>query len=188
MIDPLTDEQKAFLAQFNVDPALKNLQSWASFHLQGGKSIDEVKDQIKRAMLVVQPAREAGNILIFAPRELKLEQITNAVVGVFEGPYSPWIHSVEAKTPYESNGTIWYAREDYWRDGGKMRLTYDDPDHGEGNGKGRAEVGLEEMISGLEKMAIHAPQHFNDLVEENDDAITHDVFMQYVILGDIIYG
>ena len=30
--------------------------------------------------------------------------------------------------------------------------------------------------------------HFNDAIEENDDAITADVFLQCVIFGDCIFG
>lgn len=37
-------------------------------------------------------------------------------------------------------------------------------------------------------MAEKDPVHFDDLLGESDDAITHDVFMQHVIFGEIIYG
>jgi hypothetical protein len=41
---------------------------------------------------------------------------------------------------------------------------------------------------GLEIMAEKYPRHFNDFVDEQDDAITGDVFIQCCVLGDVIYG
>jgi hypothetical protein len=32
------------------------------------------------------------------------------------------------------------------------------------------------------------PRHYADLVEENDDAITGDVFLQLAVFGELIYG
>lgn len=37
-------------------------------------------------------------------------------------------------------------------------------------------------------MAEKDPRHFGDLVSENDDADTHDVFIQHVLFGEVIYG
>ncbi len=45
---------------------------------------------------------------------------------------------------------------------------------------------------GLEKacelMAEKYPFHYADAVGENDDAITGDVFLQLVVMGELIYG
>lgn len=41
---------------------------------------------------------------------------------------------------------------------------------------------------GIAVMAEKYPRHFTDLVTENDDAITADVFVQCALFGDIIYG
>jgi hypothetical protein len=38
-------------------------------------------------------------------------------------------------------------------------------------------------------MAEKSPQHFGDMLSEsNADSITADVFLQYVALGEIVYG
>ena len=44
------------------------------------------------------------------------------------------------------------------------------------------------MIRGLELMAEKHPRHFNDFMEENDDAITGDVWLQLACMGEVIYG
>lgn len=187
----LREIQDAFVQQIaTVDNSLAH---WVSQQFKAGRSIDSVQAQMRRVMAIVGSAREDGKIILFAPREIPMERITNAIIGVFEGGYSPWIHSVEAIVPLaladevKANGP-WYANERFWAEEGRMRLTYDEITGDEGNGNGRAEVGLPEIISGLEKMAIHAARHFNDLMTENDDAITHDVMIQFVVLGEIIYG
>ncbi len=41
---------------------------------------------------------------------------------------------------------------------------------------------------GLEIMARDYPRHFGDLIGENDDAITADVFVQCCIFGELVYG
>lgn len=37
-------------------------------------------------------------------------------------------------------------------------------------------------------MAKNSPRHFGDLLQENDDNITQDVFLQYVALREVVYG
>lgn len=41
---------------------------------------------------------------------------------------------------------------------------------------------------GLRAMAVKSPTHFADFIEENFDDITGDVFLQYCLLGEIVYG
>lgn len=42
--------------------------------------------------------------------------------------------------------------------------------------------------TGIEYMARACPRHFHDLVQENDDAVTGDVFIQCIALKEIVYG
>lgn len=44
------------------------------------------------------------------------------------------------------------------------------------------------LIAGLYIMAEKFPKHFNDMVLENDDACTGDVYLQCCLFGDVIYG
>lgn len=44
------------------------------------------------------------------------------------------------------------------------------------------------MRKAMELMAQDYPQHMNDLLSENDDAITADVFLQLSLFEDVIYG
>ncbi len=44
------------------------------------------------------------------------------------------------------------------------------------------------IIKGLQLMADKYPRHWADFIEENDDAITADVFLQLAVWGEVIYG
>lgn len=136
---------------------------------------------------------------VYATVEVPLERVVNAIIGALEGGYSPWMHAfVRSDTPATvkalaaskdpTDPTIWYAREGFWRAGGQAQITFDRETDEEGEGGGTMTVGYLDFVRGLSLMASKAPKHFADLVAENDDAITHDVFMQMVVLGDIVYG
>lgn len=42
--------------------------------------------------------------------------------------------------------------------------------------------------SGLQIMATKYPRHYADMISENDDADTADVFLQCCLFGEIVYG
>lgn len=136
---------------------------------------------------------------VVAQVEVPLERVVNCIIGAIENGYSPWMHAfvhtdtpatvaalAESKDP--ADPMIWYARETFWRAGGQAQITFDREDDDEGDGGGTMSIGYVDFVRGLSLMASKAPRHFADLVAENDDAVTHDVFMQMVVLGDIVYG
>ena len=68
----------------------------------------------------------------------------------------------------------------------------DDAEDFDGNGKfpesAKHRITIDNVRKGLELMQEQYPRHYADLVEENDDAITGDVWLQLAVFGDIIYG
>ena len=46
----------------------------------------------------------------------------------------------------------------------------------------------ETMERGLQLMQDNSPRHFNNLVTGNHDAITSDVMMQYMVMGEVVFG
>lgn len=129
--------------------------------------------------------------------EVPWDVVTNAIVGALEGGYSPWMHAFLPSESPDSQQALhnvreefegpWYAEEAYWQRG-TASLQYDLADEGEGEGNGSMTIGKDEITKGLAAMAQKAPRHFADLIGENDDAITHDVFMQMIVFGETIYG
>jgi len=58
----------------------------------------------------------------------------------------------------------------------------------EHNSQYRFKVEREDLIKGMQIMSDKYPRHFNDFINENDDACTGDVFVQCCVFGDITYG
>lgn len=50
------------------------------------------------------------------------------------------------------------------------------------------QLNFEKMVNGLKIMATLYPRHFKDFVNENEDAVTGDVFLQCCLFGEIKYG
>jgi hypothetical protein len=44
------------------------------------------------------------------------------------------------------------------------------------------------MCDGIKVMIQKQPSHFSDVMQDNDDAITADVWIQCALLGEVIYG
>ena len=49
-------------------------------------------------------------------------------------------------------------------------------------------LNIDNITSGLQTMAKKYPEHFADLMSENTDNITSDVFLQCCLFGEVIYG
>lgn len=47
---------------------------------------------------------------------------------------------------------------------------------------------MQAIERGVNVMAEKCPRHFADVINENDDAITGDVFLQCCLFGEVIYG
>lgn len=114
------------------------------------------------------------------------DKIVNAIIGAFEGGSTYWLRSADyVYEPDGVKGNPLYAETEFWAKGGRMMLTFDDPD---GDDLASKEIGIDEIRKGLRDMATESPRHFGDLLSENDDAITHDVFIQHVLFSKVIYG
>ncbi len=50
------------------------------------------------------------------------------------------------------------------------------------------ELNLKKIKKGLAIMAKKEPAHFGDLIADNADQITADVFLQCCLFGEVIYG
>lgn len=132
---------------------------------------------------------------MLVPTPVDWQRVADAMVGAIEGGSTYWLNSCHAslddnsqtlKRAIQLADNIWYAEASYWRDGGRALVKYDNPETGPSIAE--KEIGKAELLLGLRAMAEKSPRHFADLVNENDDAMTHDVFIQYVLFGDIIYG
>jgi len=49
-------------------------------------------------------------------------------------------------------------------------------------------LGRAAITQGVEAMKANYPKHWDDFVNENDDADTGDVFLQCCLFGELVYG
>ncbi len=49
-------------------------------------------------------------------------------------------------------------------------------------------LNLDAIDRGLKLMAEKTPKHFNDFITRYGDAVTGDVFLQFCLLGELVYG
>ena len=88
------------------------------------------------------------------------------------------------------------CREDKWATAllkGKGVVVYDcyeldEAETDEERAAARHEITLADVKRGLDLMKEKYPRHWADLVEENDDLITGDVWLQLTVFGELIYG
>jgi len=108
-----------------------------------------------------------------------------------ESPYSPWLANVEPVSPFQEieGDDTWYYSERFFSDPDfRFKASFDGNDDEEGSFGSSKEVGLDDVKKALQLMAEHNKDAFRDFVDETDDAGTADVFLQYLFLGEEIYG
>lgn len=124
-------------------------------------------------------------------REVTAQMIQDQIVTAFEGGSNYWLQDgrVELVKPtYDELGgkeekIVWYGRETdnfFARD--EFEITIDVPDDE------LHKLTRESIVNGLAIMADQHANHFNDLVEENGDANTADLFLQLCLFGEVVYG
>lgn len=114
--------------------------------------------------------------------EIDDQILEDLFITAFEGGSNYWAE-VKQKTP-RGEGS---SSERWWRNimkkGGTMTI-YDAEEEGEILGR----FDLPKVLVGTAKMAENAPEQFANVLSENYDAETADVWFQFVVLGEIVYG
>ena len=64
----------------------------------------------------------------------------------------------------------------------------DDAETEEEKAEARHKITIADVKKGLELMRDQYPRHYADLMEENDDLTTGDVWLQLTVFGELIYG
>jgi hypothetical protein len=125
------------------------------------------------------------NITIAVPTQ----RLADMMIGALEGGSNYWLVGCRLESPSKTglSDTPWYASPELYENPAlKIVFTYsEDDDDSEHTEKA---VTLEEIILGTQAMSAKAPQHFADIMSEHDDATTADVWLQYVLFGEIVYG
>jgi len=131
-------------------------------------------------------------------RTFEEEDLWDLMVTAFEGGSNYWIGtvnmSVETRKLHslfanEFSNTVtswrWYHQVPFVLAGTSgykgHELEMDTP-------AGKYYLTITKLFEGLENMHEESPRHYKDFIEENWDAITADVFLQYALFGKVIFG
>lgn len=120
--------------------------------------------------------------------EITNEQIAGLLITAFEGGSNYW-----CKIDYEKSvkpEVLWkFGYEEVYpriqwplSEGGRIFVTNI---HGDSE---RGYLDLSSIKRGLNLMAQDHPRHFSDILKNNEDATTADVFLQCCVFGEVVYG
>lgn len=111
--------------------------------------------------------------------ELDLIEIESLIISAIEGGSNYW-YRIENST-----------RGDYLKTAmGKSGLIISDYIGNDGDEKTmrKGRLNNKSIHKALQLMASKHPRHFGDLLSDNADSTTADVFLQLAVLGEVIYG
>ena len=114
--------------------------------------------------------------------------ICDLVVSAFEGASVHWLRAATKKRSGPIKDRPWYADASIYNAQLVIGVEYEDPDVPDEQATTFRIVTMADINRGMQLMAEKSLQHFADAVAGDWDATTADVFFQYVVLGDVIYG
>lgn len=134
---------------------------------------------------------------------IKLEDIRSLMCIGWEGGMTTWCLRIEENScptgfspkDFKPGGSVRSQNKDWgWSylyptmTGGSIRCLVDEEDSGIYERAVPYILDLEKIKTALKLMSEKSPKHWADFISDNSDAITGDVFLQYALFGEIIYG
>lgn len=123
--------------------------------------------------------------------EIAPRRIADLMITAFEGGANYWCSGARLGTangrPKAAFEKPWYSDPKVWECASVEFFVTEITDETTGAEKTHRLTRLD-IETGLKLMAEKWGRHFGDFVSENEDAETADVFLQCVVLKDIVYG
>jgi len=124
---------------------------------------------------------------IVSKREIDAERVWGLLITAFEGGIGYWAQIYDYQEPpgepFRGDPEHLYRYADYpLSEGGAVILS-----DMEGSEE-QWSLDLTTIRSGLEKLCEHEPRRVEEIMSEDYDAETADVFVQHCIFGEIVYG
>jgi hypothetical protein len=132
--------------------------------------------------------------------EIRSQDIADLMVTAIEANNMTraWCTGVYLLSPSEGEavalgefGCVWYAKPEIFESAFKIQVDELIDEDGPGNnGENLREhlISSVDFAEGFRLMAEKSPDHFGDFISGNYDIITADVWLQYVVLKEVIYG
>lgn len=121
--------------------------------------------------------------------DISPKRIADLFVCAIEGGSLYWAQSFhgDKATIAKTTESPWYFDAKVYEGEFAIKVAFDDPAKDEGNGRGRKTIGPTDIKAGLEIMATKYGHQFGEFMRDNEDAEVADVFLQCVVLGDVVY-
>jgi len=118
-------------------------------------------------------------------REDERETAFNLFVGAVEGGSNYWYHLPDlAMVNRDGSSTLTEAVFKSVWDGGKTLPVHDMEDQDQHLG----DLTRESMERAFDLMKMRFPRHYADLLDENEDATTSDIWFQLATMQEVVYG
>lgn len=126
------------------------------------------------------------NIKVSVDYEIDWERVKDLLISAFEGGSNYWCMIDNENHPYDGNpaDAIVDKGQTIWIDEQPDDFLPEDEEEIVHLGKINREIIQERM----KKFAEDHQWHFRNFIEENDDSETGDVFLQVMVMGDVVYG
>lgn len=130
---------------------------------------------------------ENKTLTIQISQEVTLEHFETIITGALEGGSNYWYCLGEGIPPRDENQTPLSTRI--------AHCLFNDPtyklqimDLEDEEGEPLGYVTQESMLKAFQIISKQYPWHYTNLISENDDAETADVFFQVATMGEIVFG
>ncbi len=125
---------------------------------------------------------------VTVPYTISSQRVCDMVVTAFEGGISYWCANVRlvAHKAERSKAVPWYSEPGLYDLPFTLEVEESDPSGDDDDGI--YFVTDKDFAKGFEVMAEKYPWHFNNFMNDNEDAETADVWFQCIVFGEIVYG
>jgi hypothetical protein len=121
--------------------------------------------------------------------EISEETIADLMTTAIEGGSAYWCDEITQTSGVTTETSPWYSDPEIYITNLTLQVVESEPS--KENSDGRHIINLEKMQKAFELMGeFGTPKgfHLRNLVEENWDAETADVFLQLATFGEVVYG
>jgi hypothetical protein len=123
---------------------------------------------------------------VIVEREVTIDQVKDLFILACEGGSNYWAKSVSPLLDdWRKSRNVLEDNYDYMLRG---FIVEEIPVYWEKYKEKKHKVTKTKIKNALRLMAKNYTNHFNDMLNENTDAETGDIFMQLCVFGDVIYG
>jgi hypothetical protein len=129
------------------------------------------------------PVASEPTVTVNVPHGVPAQRIADLIIAALEGGSNYWCNRFRLIEPQKRvlSEKPWYASPELYVDPDMQIAVEDDEGY-------THVIGAEHIKNALGLMASKHPTHFADFLQEQEDANTADIFLQLVVLKDVVYG